>query len=128
MKNQILSLEDIINAVKPLVQKYHISEVYLFGSYARGEADKDSDVDILVIGGEHFKLTNIFAFGEELRIALDKPIDAFEIHEVNTDSEFYRTIMEEKVKIIGKSVVQNHEKKRTFLRYVLRVLLTLGNC
>jgi predicted nucleotidyltransferase len=34
--------------VKPIAEKYHFPAVYLFGSYARGEADKDSDVDIIV--------------------------------------------------------------------------------
>ncbi|MCD4756794.1 MAG: nucleotidyltransferase family protein [Arcobacteraceae bacterium] len=31
-----------------LVSKYHISDMYLFGSYAKNEQTKDSDIDILV--------------------------------------------------------------------------------
>ena len=72
-------------------------EIYLFGSYARGEADENSDLDFLVFGGEGFKLTSILALGEELREVLKKKVDIFEIREVNQDSEFYRTIMREKV-------------------------------
>lgn len=83
--------------VKPLAQKYHVKEVYLFGSYARGEADENSDLDFLVFGSEGFKLTHIFAFGEELREILQKHVDVFEINEINQDSEFYKTIMKEKV-------------------------------
>ena len=44
----------------------------MFGSYARGEANEDSDLDFLVLGGEDFKLTMIFAFAEELREVLKK--------------------------------------------------------
>ena len=86
MSDIILSLNDIQKKVKPLAEKYHISEVYLFGSYARSEATVNSDLDFLVFGGEHFKLTAIFAFAEELRLAINKKVDVFEIHEVNEDS------------------------------------------
>lgn len=34
---------------KRLKKEYHAEKVILFGSYARGEATEDSDVDILVI-------------------------------------------------------------------------------
>ena len=97
MDNRIFTLENITAMVKPLAEKYHVKEIYLFGSYARGEADENSDLDFLVFGGDDFKLTNIFALGEDLREVLQKKVDIFEIHEVNQDSEFYRTIMKEKV-------------------------------
>ena len=97
MSKQIFTIENITAKVKPLAQKYHVKEVYLFGSYARGEADENSDLDFLVFGGEGFKLTRIFAFGEELREILQKRVDVFEINEINQDSEFYKTIMREKV-------------------------------
>lgn len=43
MNDNIFSLEDIANIVKPIAKKYGVKELYLFGSYARGEADGDSD-------------------------------------------------------------------------------------
>lgn len=33
MNNQILTIEEITRIIKPLAEKYHISEVYIFGSY-----------------------------------------------------------------------------------------------
>lgn len=96
MCNEIISFTDIVEAVKPLRKKYKIDAVYIFGSYARNEATVESDVDFLVYGGHEFRLTNIFAFAEELRKILQKPIDAFEIHEINADSNFYQTIMSER--------------------------------
>ncbi len=97
MSPGIFTIEKITSLVKPLVEKYHVKEMYLFGSYARGEADENSDLDFLVFGGKEFKPTLIFALGEELREALNKQVDIFEIREINQDSEFYKTIMREKV-------------------------------
>ena len=97
MENSTIALENITTLVKPLAEKYHVKEIYLFGSYARGEADENSDLDFLVFGGDGFKLTSVLALGEELREILKKNVDIFEIREVNQDSEFYKTIMREKV-------------------------------
>lgn len=99
MNKDILTFDDIISIVKPLAEKYHIREVYLFGSYARGEADAESDVDILAVGGDGFKLTNILAFGYELSVAFGRNVDAYEIREIKTDSDFYKAVMEERVKV-----------------------------
>ena len=40
-------------------KKYHVKEIYLFGSYARSEADAQSDLDFLILGGDGFRLTEI---------------------------------------------------------------------
>ena len=95
MSEAVLSLNRIKEIVKPIASKYQVKEIYLFGSYARGEATDESDLDFLVFGGENFKLTMIFSLAEELREAFQKNVDVFEIHEVNQHSVFYDTIMKE---------------------------------
>lgn len=97
MNNNVFTLTDIANLIKPIVRKYGVKEIYLFGSYARGDADEDSDLDFLVFSGENFKLTMIFALAEELRETLKKNVDVFEINEINKDSDFYNTIMRERL-------------------------------
>ena len=97
MKDIIFTIETISNLVKPIAKKYQVDQIYLFGSYARGEAGTDSDLDFLVYGGDNFKLTMIFALAEELREVLNKNVDVFEIHEINQESEFYNTIMKERL-------------------------------
>lgn len=97
MSDSIYERENIRRIVKPIAEKYRIQNVYLFGSYARGEATYSSDLDFLVYGGEQFKRTMIFAFAEELRKALEKNVDVFEINEINENSDFYHTIMRERV-------------------------------
>jgi predicted nucleotidyltransferase len=64
-KNQIF---DILASNKPLLEsKYPISELGFFGSYARGEAKEDSDIDVLLdfngkIGLEFIKLAHYLEY------------------------------------------------------------------
>ncbi|MGN1413478.1 MAG: nucleotidyltransferase family protein [Anaerovoracaceae bacterium] len=59
MNKEILTLDQIEAIVRPIALKYQVEAVYLFGSYARGEASEDSDLDFLVFGGKSFKKTLI---------------------------------------------------------------------
>lgn len=99
MNDKIFTITDIKALVKPIAEKYNVDEIYLFGSYARNEANKNSDLDFLVFGGRNFKPTMIFSLAEELRAILNKNVDVFEINEINQDSEFYKTIMKERLRV-----------------------------
>ena len=94
-----LSRKEIETCIRTLLIKYHAEYAILFGSYARGEETEESDIDVIVVGGEHFRAKDIFAFGEELREMTKRDVDAFELREVNRNSEFYDTVMREGVKI-----------------------------
>lgn len=73
----IYSVEEIKNAVVPVAEKYGLKSVLLFGSYARNEADENSDIDLLIdTTGTDIK--GLFALGAvycELKDALKKEID-----------------------------------------------------
>lgn len=42
----VYTVEQIKDKIFPIAKQYDLSKIYLFGSYARGEADEKSDVDI----------------------------------------------------------------------------------
>ena len=46
INKKVYSLKEIKRIIKPILNKYGISDIYLFGSYARGEAKYNSDIDI----------------------------------------------------------------------------------
>lgn len=94
-----LNKGEIEEAIRTLLQKYHAEYAILFGSYARGEETERSDIDVIVVGGDYFRAIDIFAFGEDLREMTQMDVDAFEIREVNKNTEFYNNIMREGVKI-----------------------------
>lgn len=41
-------LKPLIRRILPILKKYHVKKASIFGSYARGENKKGSDVDILI--------------------------------------------------------------------------------
>ena len=70
------TLEDIAINTRPIFEKYGIKYAGVFGSYARGEARPDSDVDILVsFGDQIFTLLDLVSFKEEISEQLKKSVD-----------------------------------------------------
>ena len=99
-ENNTLMLDEIKVLVSSLVKKYNAEYAILFGSYARGEATRESDIDIIIVGGTNFSALDVLAFGEELRELTNKKVDAFELREVEQNTEFYQNILREGVKIV----------------------------
>jgi predicted nucleotidyltransferase len=42
------NLKQLANHIRPVAEKYNIPAIYVFGSYARGNTSKESDVDLLI--------------------------------------------------------------------------------
>lgn len=98
-EDNTLMLDEIKVMVSSLVKKYNAEYAILFGSYARGEANEESDIDIIIVGGKNFSALDVLAFGEELRELTNKKVDAFELREVEKNTEFYQNILHEGVRI-----------------------------
>ena len=75
----ILTIKEIKQKIKPVMEKYQIDDVFLFGSYARGEATSQSDVDIYCSKGNLKSLIDEARFIDELEIALNKKVDVVTI-------------------------------------------------
>lgn len=43
-----ISMETIKDKTSTIAKEYDIDSIYLFGSYARGDANDDSDIDMLI--------------------------------------------------------------------------------
>ena len=71
------SIEEITRRVTPVAEKYKLAAVYLFGSYARGEATAESDVDLLVdtTGAGLDTLLKLGGLYSDLEDALEISID-----------------------------------------------------
>lgn len=72
---EVYSLDTIREKITPVAKMYDLDKVTLFGSYARGEATAESDIDLMI---SYRVLAGAFALGgvyADLKEALGKPID-----------------------------------------------------
>ena len=99
MSERIYSRGELTAMILPLLEKYHARRAILFGSYARNEATAGSDIDLVVIGGDSFDPTDVFCIAEELCAAAGKPVDVYELREINAGTQLYHTILNEGVGI-----------------------------
>ena len=49
--DKIYTIDEIKSISVPIARRYGVKAVYLFGSYARNEADENSDIDIVIDKG-----------------------------------------------------------------------------
>lgn len=78
----ILTQDSIRLLIRPVAKKYNIDKIYLFGSYARGEATPESDVDLMIEGGDFDGFQGYQQFRDALQQALEKETDIAEYEAV----------------------------------------------
>ena len=93
------TVENIKKLVRPLLKKYSANGAILFGSYARGEATEESDIDIMILGGKNFDPTDVFCIADELYDLSGKDVDVYEEREIDKSSEFYKNILKDGIRL-----------------------------
>ena len=104
----VYTVNELKQIVAPIAEKYQLPAVYLFGSYARGDATEESDVDVLFNGqGSIIQGFLLGALYDDLQTSLNKPIDlideaALEQPETKADTPWIiENIFRERVQIYG---------------------------
>ena len=100
----IYSIYEIQQRIAPVAKQYGVKAVFLFGSYARGEAREDSDIDLLVdTSGTNLRsLLSLGALYCDLEAALQKPIDLITVEQraqMPSEEMFRETVMKEKLNV-----------------------------
>ena len=82
----MLTLEAIRDRAKPVAKKYDVVSIDLFGSFANGTADKNSDADFLVRFAVPVpSIFKVMGFREELSRSLGIPVDVVTLPLANPD-------------------------------------------
>lgn len=98
INKKVYTLKEIKRIIKPILNKYGINDIYLFGSYARGEAKSNSDIDIYCDKGNIKTLIDQGELEEELESALNKEVDIIFTTSI-LDEYFKEQIKEDMIKL-----------------------------
>ena len=69
------AVAEIQTTIAPSAKQYGVKRVYLFGSYAKGEAGPNSDVDLLIEKGKPMSLLKLSGMRQECQEALNRSVD-----------------------------------------------------
>jgi len=101
MKNVIDDnrLMDFKKKVVPILKRNKVVRAGIFGSFARGEAKKKSDIDILIkVKAKKFSLFDLVGIELELKKVLERDVDLLTYKGI--DPLLKERILEEEVRII----------------------------
>ncbi len=99
MSDHVYSIDEIRDIITPIAKLHGVDKVFLFGSYARGDATASSDVDLCV---DAPALRGLFALGglyADLEDALSKRIDVVTTGSLkyNKDETFLENLRKDRV-------------------------------
>lgn len=88
------TVDKIKEIVAALAAQYGADRIYLFGSYARGDANQDSDIDLRIDKGA-IRGLQLGGLAADLEDALGIPVDL--IPTGSLDSKFLNSISDDEV-------------------------------
>lgn len=97
MCDKVYTINEIRAIAAPIAKRYGVKAMYLFGSYARGEATPRSDLDFRIERGQLRSLFELSAMRSDLSAKFQKELDL--LTSQNIRPEFLATIQPEEVLI-----------------------------
>ncbi len=93
MSDKIYTLNELQSLLLPVFRHHDVRRAVLFGSYGKGKADSQSDVDLLV--DSDLRGLRFVGLIEDVRSALEKEVDVLDVSHIvkgsEIDSEIKRT-------------------------------------
>lgn len=100
MSDKVYTLDEIKAIAHPIAKRYGIAALYLFGSYARGEATPQSDIDFRVDRGNLVDLLELGGLFSDLEDSFQKNLDVLTTQMLSPD--FLSRIRSEEVLIYAR--------------------------
>lgn len=89
----------VISQITPILRKYKVKKASIFGSFARGEEKKNSDLDILVELGEIGGLLALAGLKRELEKVSKRRVDLLTYRAIHPPIKQY--IKKDEIKVYG---------------------------
>lgn len=99
---KVYTLEEIKQILYPIFASVSVYRAILFGSYAKGLATENSDIDIVIDSKGELLNINFYGVLEEIIERLGKKVDLIEISEIEEESPIYQEIQKEGVVVYEK--------------------------
>ena len=96
---KLYMINEMKKRISPVAKKYNIERIYLFGSYARGEAKPSSDIDLRIDGDLNFGFIKYYEMLENLQKQFSKQLDL--ITTDGLDNKFLNKIKKDEVLVYG---------------------------
>ena len=84
-----------------MCRHYGVDKVFLFGSYARGEATEQSDIDLRVDLGDMLRGLDVASFYADMEDALGRRVDIMTTRQL--PKKFLQSIRSEEIQVYGHS-------------------------
>ncbi len=97
----VFTIEDIKRRVIPIIIKYGINSFSLFGSYARGEANENSDLDFVMDKGD-LKGLQYVSLVQDLEEEFNCHVDV--ISKGSSNKEFLKAISNEEIPLYDSKI------------------------
>lgn len=94
MSEKIYTIEEITQILAEVLKDKPVYQVVLFGSYAKKQATKKSDVDLVIDTKSELKGFSLLKLICEIKEKLQKEIDGFEKYEIIENSQIDKEIKE----------------------------------
>ena len=95
----ILTTEQIEKCCKEVLEAYQVEYCYLFGSYAKGKATEQSDVDLLISTKETG--LRFYEIAERLRESLHKKVDLLDMKQLVNNETLIHEMLKDGIKVYG---------------------------
>lgn len=89
------TIEELRSRIAPIAQRHGVQSVSLFGSYSKGTATDDSDIDLKIEKGKLRSLFQICGFRLAVEDALECPVDL--VTSESSDQDFLVMIAKDEV-------------------------------
>ncbi len=89
------SIDELKSIITPIAEKYQIAQAHLFGSFARGDYNDQSDIDIRINKGRLKGMFALSGFYMEVSEALERKVDILTTGSLS--DEFLESIKEDEV-------------------------------
>lgn len=99
MYQKIYSIADIKEKLQPVFQKYNIKKAVLFGSYAKGCAQGNSDIDIMV--DSNLRGLAFFGLLEDTVNIIGENVDLLDKSQIINSSDIQKEIESTGIVIYG---------------------------